>query len=92
MITVNPRPPGLRYLYVAVAGHAFAWYCLYNLFTLWLTQHFGEAVAQQHYGNLGLAAYTLPLLGGAIAARTSPRLVAIVGAISNVPNDADINR
>ena len=80
MITVNPRPPGLRYLYAAIAGHAFAWYCLYNLFTLWLTQHFGEAVAQQHYGNLGLAAYTLPLLGGAIAARTSPRLVAIVGA------------
>ena len=80
MITVNPRPPGLRYLYAAVAGHAFAWYCLYNLFVLWLTKHFGEAVAQQHYGNLGLAAYTLPLLGGAIAARTSPRLVAIVGA------------
>ena len=34
MITVNPCPPGLRYLYAAVAGHAFAWYCLYNLFTL----------------------------------------------------------
>ena len=49
MITVNPRPPGLRYLYVAVAGHAFAWYCLYNLFVLWLTKHYGEAVAQQHY-------------------------------------------
>ena len=47
MITVNPRPPGLRYLYVAVAGHAFAWYCLYNLFVLWLTKHYGEAVAQQ---------------------------------------------
>lgn len=81
MITVNPRPSGLYYLYAAVAGHAFAWYCLYNLFVLWLTQHVGEAVAQQHYGNLGLAAYTLPLLGGAIAARTSPRLVAIVGGL-----------
>lgn len=80
MITVDPRPKGLYYLYVAVAGHAFAWYCLYNLFVLWLTKHYGEAVAQQHYGNLGLAAYTLPLLGGALAARTSPRLVAMVGA------------
>lgn len=81
MITVNPRPSGLYYLYAAVAGHTFAWYCLYNLFVLWLTQHVGEAVAQQHYGNLGLAAYTLPLLGGAIAARTSPRLVAVVGGL-----------
>lgn len=79
MFVVEAKPKGLRYLYAAVAGHAFAWYCLYSLFTLWISQHYGDSVAQQHYGNLGLAAYTLPLLGGYLASRTSPRLVAIVG-------------
>ena len=68
MLVINSRPPGLRYLYAAVAGHALAWYCLYNLFVLWLS-HIGysDAAAQSHFGNLVLAAYLLPLVGGVLA-------------------------
>lgn len=82
MLTINSRPPGLHYLYAAVAGHALAWYCLYNLFVLWLS-HIGysDAVAQSQFGNLVLAAYLLPLVGGAAASRWQPRPVAIIGGV-----------
>ena len=68
MLTVDSHPHGLRYLYVAVAGHAFAWYTVYNLFVLWL-KHSGQtdAVATSNYGNLVAAAYLLPLVGGVVA-------------------------
>ena len=81
MLVINSQPPGLRYLYAAVAGHALAWYCLYNLFVLWLA-HIGysDATAQSHFGNLVLAAYLLPLVGGWAASKWQPRRVAIAGA------------
>ncbi len=81
MLTVDSHPRGLRYLYAAVAGHAFAWYTVYNLFVLWL-KHSGQtdAAATSNYGNLVVAAYLLPLLGGFVAAKTSPLRTALVGA------------
>jgi len=81
MLTVDSHPRGLRYLYAAVAGHAFAWYTLYNLFVLWLKESGqSDAAATSNYGNLVVAAYLLPLLGGFVAAKTSPLRTALVGA------------
>lgn len=68
MLPITSNPPGLAYLRVAIAGHAFAWYSLYNLFVLWLVSRgFSDGDATSAFGNLVFAAYVLPLLGGFIA-------------------------
>lgn len=68
MLPITSNPPGLTYLRVAIAGHAFAWYTLYNLFVIWLVfRGVSEGDAAATYGNLIFAAYVLPLLGGVIA-------------------------
>lgn len=68
MLLISSRPPGLRHVYLAAAGHAFAWYTIYNLFVLWLcSRGVADAQAQQHFGDLVAAAYLLPLLGGVVA-------------------------
>lgn len=78
MLLVNSRPPGLRYLYAAVAGHAFAWYTLYNLFVMWLVSRgHSQAAATSSYGNLVAAAYLLPLLGGLLTSGASLKLPAL---------------
>lgn len=76
----SSKPVGLRYLYVAIAGHAFAWYTLYNLFVFWLcSKGLSEGRAQAQYGNLVFAGYMLPLLGGFVASHFGPRRTAILG-------------
>lgn len=68
MLPITSNPPGLAYLRVAIAGHAFAWYTLYNLFVIWLVSRgVSEGDAAATYGNLIFAAYVLPLLGGVVA-------------------------
>jgi proton-dependent oligopeptide transporter, POT family len=68
MLPITSNPPGLAYLRVAIAGHAFAWYTLYNLFVIWLVSRgVSEGDAAATYGNLIFAAYVLPLLGGIVA-------------------------
>jgi len=68
MLPITSNPPGLAYLRVAIAGHAFAWYSLYNLFVLWLVSRgFSDGDATSAFGNLVFAAYVLPLLGGVVA-------------------------
>lgn len=68
MLPITSNPPGLAYLRVAIAGHAFAWYMLYNLFVIWLVSRgVSEGDAASTYGNLIFAAYVLPLLGGIVA-------------------------
>lgn len=86
MLTVDPHPRGLRYLYAAVAGHALAWYSLYNLFVFWLVSRgASDAAANTAYGDLVAAAYLLPLLGGVVASGYAsrvglgPRRTAILG-------------
>lgn len=88
MLTVDPRPLGLRYLYAAIAGHALAWYSLYNLFVFWLVSRgTSDAAANTAYGNLVAAAYLLPLVGGVVASGYAshsglgPRRTAIAGGI-----------
>lgn len=88
MLTVDPRPSGLRYLYAAAAGHALAWYSLYNLFVFWLVSRgASDATANTAYGNLVVAAYLLPLLGGIVASGMltrsglGPRRTAIAGGV-----------
>lgn len=68
MLPITSNPPGLAYLRVAIAGHAFAWYSLYNLFVLWLVSRgISDGDAASAFGNLVFAAYVLPLLGGVVA-------------------------
>lgn len=68
MLPITSNPPGLAYLRVAIAGHAFAWYTLYNLFVIWLVfRGVSEGDAASAFGNLVFAAYVLPLLGGVVA-------------------------
>lgn len=68
MITLNPRPPGLNYLCVAVAGHALAFYSVYNLLVYWLqARGFSDGEAAIAYGNFVAAAYLIPLVGGLLA-------------------------
>jgi len=68
MLLITSNPPGLAYLRVAIAGHAFAWYTLYNLFVIWLVfRGVSEGDAASAFGNLVFAAYVLPLLGGVVA-------------------------
>lgn len=68
MFTLDSHPRGLRYLYAAVAGHCFAWYVLYNLFVLWqVSQGVSDTAAAAAFGNLVVAAYLMPLLGGVVA-------------------------
>ena len=68
MLPITSNPPGLAYLRVAIAGHAFAWYTLYNLFVIWLVfRGVSEGDASSAFGNLVFAAYVLPLLGGVVA-------------------------
>jgi POT family proton-dependent oligopeptide transporter len=75
MLPITSNPPGLAYLRVAIAGHAFAWYSLYNLFVLWLVSRgFSDGDATSAFGNLVFAAYVLPLLGGVVADGVSIRM------------------
>lgn len=75
MLPITSNPPGLAYLRVAIAGHAFAWYSLYNLFVLWLVSRgFSDGDATSAFGNLVFAAYVLPLLGGVVADGVSIRV------------------
>ena len=68
MITLNPRPPGLNYLCVAVAGHALAFYSIYNLLVYWLqARGYSDGEAAIAYGNFVAAAYLIPLVGGLLA-------------------------
>ena len=53
MLPITSNPPGLAYLRVAIAGHAFAWYMLYNLFVIWLVSRgVSEGDAASTYGCL----------------------------------------
>lgn len=94
MLTINSRPAGLQYLYVAIAGHAFAWYTLYNLFVLWLVSRgHSDAAASSRFGDLVAAAYLLPLVGGMVASgcefRIPSRLAHLLGTHSRFISTRD---
>ena len=81
MLPITSNPPGLAYLRVAIAGHAFAWYTLYNLFVIWLVSRgVSEGDAAATYGNLIFAAYVLPLLGGVVADGVRSKYITIPAA------------
>jgi POT family proton-dependent oligopeptide transporter len=81
MLPITSNPPGLAYLRVAIAGHAFAWYSLYNIFVLWLVSRgISDGDAASAYGNLVFAAYVLPLLGGVVADGVRSKYITIPAA------------
>lgn len=87
-MTPLPRPKGLPFLCVAIAGHAFAWYSVYNLFALYLVElGASQAHAMVRFGVFVAWAYVAVLLGGFVSgggfgwSGIGPRRTALLGAL-----------